>query len=383
MSAILSIVSGSAFAEPWSIEPRLGASAEYDTNPGLREFDPISETHAAALFSVPLRYDTNGIGFLFIPSGRISNSPGFASLASNYFHLDTSLQLADELDSTTIQGALARDSSLYHAGGFVNGVGVRRDVGSAAADWTRLISERCQLQLDASWSRVDYAQPPEETSLVDYKYLSAGPTLAFTLSERDTLKFLSTFGQYQSQNGITESKSGNLQLGFVRQLNELWSLSATGGYSHSTNSQKYFLGPFYLGTLSSNESGGVYALTLTRQSEQLSLSAAISQSLQPTGFAYLSLQDSLNLNATYTRSERWDFSLGAAWQKIRNPFLGGGENNVRYLNAQITANWHWTEQWVVSMHALRVAEQVSPPLSSAASSGVSLDVVRQFLRHGI
>jgi hypothetical protein len=383
MSGLLSIVTGSASAEPWSIQPLVGASAGYDTNPALHQFDPASEQHLAALFNIPLRYDGDGIGFLLTPSGRISNSPGFASLASNYFHLDTSLQLTDELDSTTIQGELARDSSLVQAGGFVNGVGVRRDSGLAVVDWTRFITQRSQVQLDASWSRVDYNQPANETPLVDYQYLSAGPTFAYASSELNTLKLLSAYGQYQSQNGITESKSVNLQLGFVRQLNELWSLSATGGYSHSTNTEKEYFGPFFLGRVSSDQNGSVYALTLTRKSEQFSLSGSLSHSLQPTGFAYLSLQDSISLNATYASSERWDYALSGAWQKIHDPFLGGGESNVRYLNTKITANWHWTERWIVSLHAIRVAEQISPPLSSAASSGVSVDVSRQFLRHDL
>jgi hypothetical protein len=193
---------------------------------------------------------------------------------------------------------------------------------------------------------------------------------------------LSNYGNYQSQNGITSSKSVNLQLGLVRQLNELWSLSATGGYSHSTNTEKEYFGPYYLGNISSSQSGSVYALTLTRKGEQSSLSGSVSQALQPTGFAYLSLQDSVSLTGTYASSERWDYALSAAWQKIRDPFFNG-ESKVTYLYARITANWHWTERWIVSLHATRVAQEVSPPPASAASSGVSLDINRQFLRHGL
>ena len=383
MSAVLAFVTGRASAEPWSIEPQLGATAGYDSNPSLREFDPSSEEHVAALFTLPLRYDGDGVAFLLSTSGRISNSPGFSSLASNYFHLDSSWQLTDELGSTTVQGELSRDSSLYHVGGLVNGVGVRRDIGLAAGNWTRFLTERTQLLLDASWSRVNYDQPPDETSLVDYKYWSAGPTLAFATSELDTFKILSSFGQYQSQNGITESKSVNAQLGFVRQLNELWNLSLTGGYSHSTNSEKYYYGPYYLGSISSDQNGGVYSVSLVRKGEEFTFSGGVSQSLQPTGFAYLTLQDSVNLSAAYIKSERWDFSLALSWQKIHIPYLTGEQSNVRYLNGQLTANWHWTEHWLVAMHVTRIAEQITPPPSSAASSGLSVDIVRQFLRHDL
>jgi hypothetical protein len=382
---MLSIIAGSASAEPWSIEPRLGASANYDTNPALIELNPGSEEHIAALVALPLRYDADGLALSLSPSARISNSSGYSSLASSYTHIDGSAQFTNELGSTTLQGGLARDSSLYHVGGLVNGIGVRRDTASTGADWTRSLTERSVLQLDASWSRVNYGQ--NAILLTDYKYLSAGPTFAFDLSERNTIKVLSSYGRYQSLNGITESTSENLQVGFVRQLNELWTLSTTAGYTRSTNSEKFFVGPFFLGSVSSSLNGAVYSATLTRQSEQFNFSGGVSRSLQPAGFAFLSRQDSVNLTATYMRSERWDFALNTVWNQARNPMPIGGPGalgttniDVRYFYAQLTANWHWTQQWVISMHATRVSEQSHPPPFSAASSGVSVDIVRHFLR---
>ena len=382
---MLSIIAGSASAEPWSIEPRLGASANYDTNPALIELNPGSEEHIAALVALPLRYDADGLALSLSPGARISNSSGYSSLASSYTHIDGSAQFTNELGSTTLQGGLARDSSLYHVGGLVNGIGVRRDTASTGADWTRSLTERSVLQLDASWSRVNYGQ--NAILLTDYKYLSAGPTFAFDLSERNTIKVLSSYGRYQSLNGITESTSENLQVGFVRQLNELWTLSTTAGYTRSTNSEKFFVGPFFLGSVSSSLNGAVYSATLTRQSEQFNFSGGVSRSLQPAGFAFLSRQDSVNLTATYMRSERWDFALNTVWNQARNPMpiggpgaLGTANIDVRYFYAQLTANWHWTQQWVISMHATRVSEQSHPPPFSAASSGVSVDIVRHFLR---
>jgi len=382
---MLSIIAGSASAEPWSIEPRLGASADYNTNPGLIDFNSSREEHIAALVSLPLRYDADGIALSLLPSARISNSPGYSSLASSYTHIDGTAQFSNDLGSTTVQGELARDSSLYHVGGLVNGIGVRRDTASTGADWSRSLTERSLLQLDASWTRVNYG--PNANLLTDYKYLSAGPTFTYALTERDSVKLLSNFGRYQSLNGITESTSENLELGLARQLNELWTLSTTAGYSRSTNSEKFFVGPFFLGSVSSSLNGAVYAATLTRQNEQFNFSGGVSRSLQPAGFSFLSRQDSVNLTATYVRSERWDFVLSTVWDQARNPLpfgaqgtLGTANTEVRYFYAQLTADWHWTEQWIISMHATRVSEQSHPPPFSAASSGVSVDIARQFLR---
>lgn len=382
---MLSIIAGSASAEPWSIEPQLGASADYDTNPGLIQSNPGSEEHIAALISLPLRYDADAIALSLWPSARISTSSGYASLASSYTHMDGSAKFTNELGSTTLQGELAQDSSLYHVGELVHGIGVRRDTAMTGGDWTRSLTERSQVQLDLAWTRVTYG--PNGNLLIDYRYLNAGPTFTYALSERNTIKVLSSYGRYQSLNGITESTSENLQLGFARQLNELWTLSMTGGYSRSTNTQEILFGPFFLGSVSSNLNGAVYSATLTRQNEQFNLSCGASRSLQPAGFSYLSRQDSLNFSATYVRSERWDFVLSTVWDQAHNPLpigaqeaFGSADTEVRYFYAQLTADWHWTEQWIISMHATRVSEQSHPPPFSAASSGVSVDIVRHFLR---
>jgi len=381
---------GSASAGPWNIEPSVGASADYESNPGLHTIDVHAEERVAALVDVPLRYDTNGIEFTLRPSGRLSNSSGYASIASNYIHVDTSAQFINDLSTLSWQGGLARDSSLFFVGGLENGIGVRRDTASTAIDWTRTLTERNQLELDANWSEVRYDQPPNETGLTNYRYLSGGPTWNFAVTERTTLKLLGDAGHYQSLNGITESKSYSLQTGFVRKLSELWSVTATAGYTRSNNSEKYYYGPFfvgtveygpfYLGTIKSNQNSTVYAITLTRQGERFNLTGGASRLLQPTGFAYLSRVDSISANATFTQSERWDYGMSAVWERAQNPLLGGAPIDVRYINAQLTANWHWTPQWVMTLNLGRISQQYSSSAVTPTSNGVIISVSRRFLR---
>lgn len=380
MAGALSILAARAHAGPWSIEPRLGASAEYDSNPGLRQFDPQSEEHIAALFNVPLRYDTGYLQWDLTPSGRISNTRGYSSLAANYEHLDSMASLVSELGSISLQSGLARDSSLYHAGELDNGIGVRRDTAMSAIDWTHAMTARSQIQMDLSWTRVRYDQASAVTTLVDYKYLNGGPTFSYELNEHDTVKMLGSYGKYQSLSGISESKSENLQLAFVRRFTEIWSLSASAGYSHATDTQKYFFGPFFLGTLTSTQNSTVYSADLTRQGEVFNFDGGISRALQPTGQAYLSRQDSVHISDSYTRSERWDFALSATWQKVLNHYSSGADAEVRYISVQLTANWHWTPQWMLSMHAMHISQQYGQPPANDGSSGVSVDLIRQFLR---
>jgi hypothetical protein len=382
MFGLMAILSKQGSADPWSTMPRLGVSADFDTNPGLHTADVKSEEHVAALFNVPITYDSDGIECAITPSGRVGNTRGYSSLASNYFHLDALSRFTSDRSSAGLQGQLARDSSLYFIGGLVNGLGVRRDTEAASGDYIYFTSARSQLQLDASWSRVHFNQPPHATILVDYRYVTARPTFGFNLSERDTVKLIGNYGRYQSLSGLSHSNSESVQLAFERQLAEHWTLSASGGYSRAANSQtvRVFIPPFFLvpETIKSNQNGTVYSAGLTHQGERINLSAGITRALQPSGFAYLVRQDSYTLTTTFVQSERWDYQLNAVFQSQQLPTAGGAVSSQRYTYVQWTANWHWTPQWALSLHAVRVSNRYAAV--SPSSTGVSVDIIRQFLR---
>jgi hypothetical protein len=362
----------------------VGLASYYYSNPTLASTGVTGTENIAALVDLPVTYDTDGFELLVRPSGRLGNEPGYYSLASNYAHLDSSLQYSNDLSTATLQGEVARDSSLFFGGGLDKGIGVRRDSEATSADWTRSITERSQIALDASWSEVRYDQSANSAGLVDYRYITAGPTASYVLTERDSLQVIVGASRYQSLDGISESKSDNFQLGYVRQLSELWKLTANAGYSRSANSEKIyftiFTYSFYVGTYTTDQDGATYSVNLSRQGEKLTLGASASRLLQPTGFAFLSRQDSISLSAAYKQSDRWDYTLTSTWQQAQTPEFQGEVFSERYLNTQIAANWHWTEQWIVSLQANRVTQHYGPPTINAASNGVNLSIFRQFLR---
>jgi hypothetical protein len=391
MGTLVALIPRSAAAGPWNIEPKVGITGEYTSNPLLRAGqEDVAEEHVAALVDFPLRYDTDSVELTLQPSGRVSNSAGYSSLASNYAHFTGAAQFSNELGATVLRASAARDSSLYYSGTEVSGIGVRRDTASGGADWSRAVNERSQFQLDAGWTQVRYDQPPSlQGFLTDYRYYSASPAISRAMDERDSLNLLGSVGLYQSLDGITETKPANLQLGWTRALTEIWKLNASVGYSRSTNSEK----TLFFGTLSSTQSGAVYSVVLTRQSERVGVSASASRSLTPTGFAFLSTQDNAHVDIGYTLSERWDFGLSGIYQKAVSPVqsleLGlrsGRETTVRYLSGSINADWHWTEQWVVTLSATRITDQyatavIGPnPLISAGSTVLSVQFTRRFPR---
>jgi hypothetical protein len=372
------------------MEPLLGVASEYSSNPYLLSAGGRAVSDVAVLVNAPTNYDLDSAHFALVPSIRYGDSGNYASLASNYFHLNTSALLSSDLDSLSMKAGFGRDSSLYQNGLSSNGIGVRADSSSAGMEWQHAITQRSQVAMDASWTRVLYDLGATPTGLVDYRYVSIGPSASFTVSERESLRALLGAGQYQALDGITRSTNYNFQLGFDRQLTEIWTLSTSAGYAKSNNSQKIFYGPFFIGsteygpyllrTIESVQKGPIYSASLTRRGEQLILAASASRAYQPSGFEYLSRQDIAQLDLDYTLSERWTFGAKVNYRNTATPFANGALYSVRYFSGQLSADWHWTPTWVISLHTTWVNVKYELPPDRAQSTGVSLEISRHFLR---
>jgi hypothetical protein len=385
------LASGVSRAGPLSMTPLLGLVTDYSSNPYLVSAGGRAVSDVALLVNAPTSYDLDAAHFSLTPSIRYSDGGGgYASLNSNYYHLTGSAAFSSDLNTLSLTTAFGRDSSLYQNGLSSNGIGVRSDSSSAGMDWQHTMTERSFLELDASWNRVLYNQGSTSTGLVDYRYLSVGSSAIYAASERDKLHVSVGGGQYQALDGFTKSKNYNLQLGFDRQLTEIWALSTSVGYSRSDNSQEIFYGPFFIGTteygpyylrtVASQQKGPVYNVGLTRQGETLTLTASASRSFRPSGFEFLSRTDLAELDLIYTRSDRWTFGGKVTYQNTATPSSNGALYSTRYLSGQLSADWHWTPTWVISLHTTWTNSKYGVPASSAQSTGVSLEISRQFLR---
>ncbi len=362
------------------MEPLVGVASEYSSNPYLLENGGHSVSDVAVLLDAPTRYDLDAVHFSLTPRVRYSSGSTYASLASNYFHLDASAAFSTELNSLVVLANIARDSSLYQNGLSSNGIGVRADSISTQTEWQHAFTERTQLTVDADWNRVLYDQVGNSRGLVDYRYVSIGPAVSFAVSERDKVQVLTGAGRYVSLNGLTESRNYSLQLGFTRQLTPLWTASGSAGYAQSNNRQNVYFGPFFLGTAKSEQKGPVFEVTLVRQAEVFAVSASASRALRPSGFNYLSRQDLAQLALSYTYSDRWSYAAKTTYQYTATPVGNGEWTAQHYFTAALSADWHWTPNWVVSLGGSWVRMQYDSPPSNGQSTGISLKISRQFLR---
>jgi hypothetical protein len=373
-AAVMSIASVSR-AGVWDTDPVLGLSSDYSTNPGLLYVDHTAETHAALLIDAPTVYYADAVKFSVQPSFRISNSAGYSSLASDYEHLTFAGEVDSERNSVTASGELARDSSLYYNYNFNGSTGVRRDTALADVNWVRALTERLNFNTDINSTRVLYGQSLSFTTLTDYKYSSAAPSLSWGTSERASLTLQGSIGQYNSLDGSTQSVNSSVQLGFKRQLDELWTLSANAGFSKETDKIRT---PF--GIFDSTANGTVFSANLTRQASLLTATAQASRSLVPSGFAFLSRQDMYQISGSYPSTERWTFNGHVRWLKSQNPQAFSPTIDQSYTELGLSAVWLFTEHWTITLQASHVTDKVSPPTLHVDASGFSVQMARHFNR---
>jgi hypothetical protein len=383
--------SGRVFGEPWSTQPVIGIVGQYSSNPVLAAGAAQSETNAAVVLDAPVNYDSDAFHFTATPNIRYGDASGYSGVTSNFFHLDSSAQLNDELGSTSVTAAIYRDSSLLYAGELVNGVGVRRDSSAFGINWQHLLSERLQVQLAGNTSRALYAENDAATptsydgeilgTLVDYRYTTFSPALAYAASELNSVRLIGAVGRYEALDGVSASNNASLQLGFDRQLSEIWLLKTTAGYSRAENRYNYFFGKYLLEQIDSTQNGTVYSASLLRQSDVLALNLGVSRALAPTGFAYLARQESVSALLNYTWSERWSYSANASYQTNSYPLnRGTGSYEQRYYYTALSAVWHLTEQWSVTLQTTKILQRYGSPAITGTSNGVSVQISRQFYR---
>jgi hypothetical protein len=378
-----------AQAGVWGMDPAIGVTGDYATNPGLLEASDTHEASGALLLDAPATYYADANKFSLLPSFRLGDTTGYSSVTSDYEHLSAKEEYDTERSTFTDTLGAARDSSVYFNFLSNGAAGVRRDSALADLNFDRKMTEKLEFDADVNATRVRYGDAAGASTLVDYKYVSMSPAVTWNTVERNKFSLTMSVGRYNSLDGTTESRNGNVQLGFVRQLSEAWTLTASGGYSRALNrilaeEEVVVFTPF--GPVieiipvkaESAQNGSIYSANLAHQGTRLLLSATASRQIVPTGFAFLSRQQAIELKATYALSPRWTVSADVRKVDYQNPQANGTFYDIDVPYLKVTASWQWTEQWTVSLSAAHVRETGRYSQIDVQSQELTLTLYRRF-----
>jgi hypothetical protein len=388
LSAAAMLHPSAAKAGVWGSDPVLGVTADYATNPVLLDIPHTAQTDAAVLIDAPTTFNGDDFKVSVLPSFRIGDTKSYTSINSDYEHLTVKGEYDTERSVATAATGVTRDSNLYQDYLSNGEAGARRDGATADLDWDRLMTERLELNADVNTMRVRYSAV-NNAALVDYKYTSVTPTVAWNTTERDKFTLAANAGQYDSLDGNTRSRSANVQIGFIRPLTEMWSLSVSGGFSRALNRVNFdeqFLvftpnGPeieTIPGRSESSQNGAVYTVNFTRQGERWTLNAIATRQEVPTGFAFLSRQSSVELRANYTLSPRWSFAADAHYTNSQDPQSRGPAVNRTVDYFGLNSSWQWTEHWTLTFAVSRVSEHFQSTNFNLTSNQAAITLSRQF-----
>jgi hypothetical protein len=339
----------------------------------------------------PTSYSGDGVDFAILPSLRFGDSVGYSSLTSNYEHLTLRGDLKSERDVFAASAGIARDSSLYY--NFTqNGLaGVSRESATGDVSWNRQLTERLAFAADVNENRVRYGHAIGAATLVDYSYGVFTPSLIWSATERTKLSLDGGASLYKSLDGTTRSTNLDLQAGFERRLSEVWSLTSLAGVSRTSNTldavrESVVLtanGPALVAFpvhVQSSQTSTIFSVTLNHRTERLVLAATASRGLIPSGSAFLSRQDSYDVNAQYQRTNRWKLTADLGLLKSQDPSQQGTylQRTVRF--ASVSSAWQWTEHWAITLRASRVTQSLPATESKPSSTDVSIQLSRQFDR---
>jgi len=100
--------------------------------------------------------------------------------------------------------------------------------------------------------------------------------------------------------------------------------------------------------------------------------------LQPTGFAFLSRQQSFEFKASYILSPRWTLSADVRQTDYQNPQANGVFYSVKVPYESLSATWQWTERWTLTIAASHVRETVQQSSIDEQSQELTLTLSRRF-----
>jgi hypothetical protein len=386
---------GCAMAASLSSEGSVGVTSEYDSNPALLASGASAAESVALLATVPVTYSSDSESFDLVPSLRLAETHGDEQLLTDYQYLDGDWHLRGERNSFGAGIGWHRDSTFYNVyeNAALHGRTLPRLEDTANLAWQRALSERSNLQLNASWNEVQFSSR-SSFRLDNYNYVQGSLQYDRSLSERWQWTSSAGVGRYDLSGRESSNETRFLESSLSSKLSERWSATAQIGYSLLNSSSQGYLcceiepdsaGGFTLQYIPLKEktSGGTvnYSLSAQRSSELLVWSLAASRSVQPSSLGALLTQDDVSLRANRTWSERLTLGATLHGSRISDTLqTAGSVTNGRYADLDLDANWLCSEHWTLAIQLSYNVERANAQTPEGSTFKVGVTLTRQFGR---
>jgi hypothetical protein len=369
----------------------IGLSAEYASNPYLLSTEQTASEALALVATLPITYTTDTQTLDLVPSVREALNHGDVAALSDYEYLNGDWHLGGELTTLTVSGFWHRDSTLYQPfeAEQLQGKDLLRLEDSETLTLQRLLTERSDMQVSASWDAVDYSGA-RNSGLQGYTYGQAIANFEYNLSERWKWTAAGYYGRYVLQGGDYTSDTRGVQTSVSGAISEVWLASLSAGYYSLSSTQEeptyeIVIGPggepeqvIVYTAESTTKAGGNYAMTLTRHGERTEVDLAASQSIQPSGLGALLVEDDYSAGIQYSWSPRLTVSGKVHEERLSDSVGQAIPGGRRIDDANISIGWDWTEKLRLQLSCTYLVAAQNANFPETRATTVYLNLLRQF-----
>ena len=302
---LLLILSQTVQATEWSAEPRISLRSGYNDNIRLTTADHDSVWEADVTPAVKFGVSTENQGLFGNADVSIRRFYGGSGANSSSlldredYHFKVNSYQRTERNNFGADIDITQDSTLdtelTQTGQVIENRATRLST-VLNPSWTRLIDEKTRLQLEYRFNRVEYSDEVGQNNLVNYDYNTVSASLVRNFTARTQGTISTSFDRYKPETGLN-SDSYAVQVGITRQHSETLSTSWLAG-RRQTNSDTLSPTGFCVGadpgtgfpkctggfpvqtgtdTDETNNTGAVYAASITKTLERDSLGASLSR----------------------------------------------------------------------------------------------------------
>jgi len=365
LGALLPAVTG---AGVWTLEPQLSTSADYSSNPQLRE-SPQSGHSAALLGGLPVAWDDGAQHIDLAPSVRIAKADGDYYSNTNAYYVASSGTLQDERATLKATVRWAKDSTvlLEPTTGTLTRLDLPRRTEGASAEAQVNLSLRSSLDITVSNESVGYSGGLP-FGIYDYKDQSVQATLSHAWTERRQLELVVGGSSYDAGEIGFTSRDSYAQFGLVEKLTARWTVTALAGVSQASMG----------GGPQESPRGGVYQLSLKGISETGALTLSAARVLQPSAYGTMVKSTNYTAQGSWRDSERGSVEANVRVAHTSDVFGTVSFATQSYVSGSVVRAWRATPEWTVAALVGWQRARLNPEDTLGRGWSTSLTLTRKF-----
>lgn len=332
-------------AAEWVLAPDVELTGTYNDNI-LLTVEPVNSVYGAILdLSAHLNVRTERSELKFTPLFRFNRYWGEEGLDSDdqFFYLAMSHAVSERADialDTSFVRNTTLNSELLDIGRVIAGVRREKFEITPSADYR--FSEKNSVQLDYTYSNINYDADPVTTGLFDYEYQIGEAAAIRRFSERDEASVGAFISRFDAPDVKNVTNSVGLQGGYAREFSPTLSGSVAFGIAASEVEISNFGNK-----RDSRITDPIWDLRINKRFERMAFEGRLRRYLRPTGSGALVRRDQLDLTLTRRFSPRTDGDV--TFTAFRNSPLNIDDSGSRdVLRIFLRLSHHFSKDWKLS-----------------------------------